>query len=134
MKAFALPFLLTFAATVAAAAPPMEATPLGTWENPRHTIAVRVASCGAQLCGKIISASPKAIADARDAGVDNLIGTELLRDYRPSGNNRWSGTVYVPDMGRSFSSRIVQIAPNKLRISGCLVAGFICKSQDWTRL
>jgi uncharacterized protein (DUF2147 family) len=134
MRALALPFLLICAATAAYAAPPTAVTPIGTWQNPKHTIAVRVEQCGSELCGKIVSATPEALADARDAGVTNLIGTELLRDYRSAGPGRWSGTVYVPDMGRSFSSHIVQPAPNTLRISGCLIAGFLCKSQDWTRL
>jgi uncharacterized protein (DUF2147 family) len=122
------------ATTVAQAAAPAATSPIGTWQNPRRTISVRIEMCGSQLCGKIIAATAQAESDARDAGVTNLIGTELLRDYRPTGDGRWSGTVYVPDMGRSFSSRIVELAPNKLRISGCLVAGFLCKSQDWTRI
>jgi uncharacterized protein (DUF2147 family) len=134
MRAFALSFLLICAATAADAAPPTAATPIGTWQNPKRSITVRIEMCGSELCGKIVAASAEAQSDARDAGVANLIGTELLRDYRQSGPGRWSGTVYVPDMGRSFSSRIVQQAPNTLRISGCLVAGFLCKSQDWTRL
>ncbi|MET0307635.1 MAG: DUF2147 domain-containing protein [Sphingomonas sp.] len=134
MRAFALPFLLMIAATAVQAAPPAADTPIGTWQNPRRSIAVRVEMCGSQLCGKIVSATPEALADAKDAGVTNLIGTELLRDYKPTSPGHWSGTVYVPDMGRSFSSHIVQATPNTLRISGCLIAGFICKSQDWTRL
>lgn len=134
MRLLALPLLLIGAATAAWAAPPVVVSPLGTWQNPKHTIAVRVEQCGSELCGKIVAASPEAMADAREAGVTNLIGTQLLRDYRASGRQRWSGTVYVPDMGRSFSSHIIQPAPNTLRISGCLIAGFICKSQDWTRL
>lgn len=134
MKTLVLPLALVGAATAAWAAPPAEVSPIGTWQNPKHTIAVRVEQCGEQLCGKIVSASAEAMADAREAGVEKLIGTQLLRDYRPSGKLRWSGTVYVPDMGRSFSSHIVQPAPNTLRISGCLIAGFLCKSQDWTRV
>lgn len=134
MRALTLPFLLICAATAAGAAPPAATTPIGTWQNPKHSIAVRVEQCGNELCGKIVSATAEAQQDARDSGVKNLIGIELLSDYRSTGPGRWSGTVYVPDMGRSFSSHIVQPAPNTLRISGCLIAGFLCKSQDWTRL
>lgn len=134
MKALALPLVLMCAATAALAAPATVDSPLGTWQNPKRTISVRIELCGNELCGHIIAASPQAQSDARDAGVNNLIGLELLRDYQQSGPGHWSGTVYVPDMGRSFSSHIVQSAPNTLRISGCLVAGFICKSQEWTRL
>ena len=125
--------LSAFALAAAPVAVPLD-QPVGLWENPRATIRVRTAPCGAALCGAIVAASPTAEADARDAGVTNLIGTELLRDYRQIGPDRWAGTVYVPDMGHSFSSRIVQLSPDTLQISGCLIGGFLCKSQIWKRV
>lgn len=107
---------------------------LGTWQNPYRSIAVRTSMCGEQLCGTIVSATQEALQDARDSGVQNLIGTQLLRAYRRDSAVRWTGTVYVPDMGRSFYSHIVVVSPTKLRISGCVLGGWICKSQEWTRL
>ncbi|WP_206366437.1 DUF2147 domain-containing protein [Sphingomonas gei] len=117
-------------AVAGAAADPV----FGTWANPKHTIAVKTALCGGALCGAIVDATAKAQSDARDAGIEHLVGTELLRAYHKTGSGHWSGTVFVPDMGRSFASRIVQLSPNTLRISGCIWGGLICKSQDWTRL
>ncbi|WP_448662721.1 DUF2147 domain-containing protein [Sphingomonas sp. CJ20] len=119
----------------AAAPAPVAADPIfGVWGNPARTIAVRIAACGQEICGTIVEATAKAEQDARAAGVNTLIGVELLKDYRQTAPTRWSGTVYVPDMGRSFSSHIVAESPNSLRIAGCLVGGFLCKSQVWTRL
>jgi len=116
------------------AAPPPNAV-LGIWVNPRHTLAVQTAACETGgLCGAIVRAAAEAQADARDAGVPQLIGLQLLQDYRPARKGVWSGRVYVPDMGRSFSSRIEQTSPDALKISGCLVGGFLCKSQTWQRL
>ncbi|MGE1070903.1 DUF2147 domain-containing protein, partial [Pantoea agglomerans] len=37
------------------------------------------------------------------------------------------------DRGRSFSSTIEQIDADRLKISGCLLRGWLCKSQIWTR-
>ena len=130
---------LSAAAMMLAPAPLMGATathdmPIGLWENPKGTIRVRTAPCGDALCGAIAGATATAEADARDAGVSNLIGTQLLKDYRKIGPDRWAGTVYVPDMGHSFSSRIVQLAPDTLKISGCLIGGWLCKSQIWKRV
>ena len=128
------------AALVLAAAPAVAGTtatrdlPLGLWQNPKGTIRVRTTTCGDALCGAVAAASPSAEADARDAGINNLIGIELLKDYRKIGLDRWAGTVYVPDMGHSFSSRIQRLAPDTLKISGCLVGGFLCKSQIWKRV
>lgn len=115
------------------AAAPSSDPVFGTWTNPRRTIAVKTALCGSKLCGVIVAANAKAQDDAREAGIGHLVGTELLREYRKTGSG-WSGTVFIPDMGRSFSSHIVQRSPNVLRISGCILGGLICKSQDWERL
>ena len=105
----------------------------GTWVNPDGTVAVKTGNCAGRLCGWISWASPEALQDAKDSGVEKLIGTELLQDYRAEAPGRWRGTVYVPDMGHSFSSRITQLSPYKLKISGCLLGGFICKSQVWRK-
>ena len=138
---------LTLALCVAAAMPAQASGPVrtsaaspsrdpifGTWTNPRRTIVVKILLCGSELCGEIVAAGAEAQNDAREAGVERLIGTELLQDYRKTGSGRWTGTVFVPDMARSFSSHIVQRSPDVLRISGCILGGLICKSQDWTRI
>ncbi|MHA6720500.1 DUF2147 domain-containing protein [Sphingomonas sp. RS6] len=114
--------------------PPAAEAVLGTWQNPHRSIAVRTEMCGEQLCGRIVAATAEALQDARDSGVPNLIGTELLRAYRKDNDTRWTGTVYVPDMGKSFYSHIVVVSQTRLRISGCILGGWICKSQEWTRL
>ena len=130
MKMIALALML---AASTSAIPQPALSPIGVWQNPKGTLRVRTQLCGALLCGNIIWASPKAMADARDAGVSSLIGTELLSDYRHSGTGRWTGQVYVPDQGRRFYSTIEQKGPNDIRISGCILGGLLCKRQDWTR-
>ena len=107
---------------------------IGTWTNPKGTLQVRTDACGPLLCGIIVWAAPKSIADARRAGVTQLVGTPLLRDYHANGRNSWAGSVFIPDKGRTFSSRIKQTAPDRLTISGCLIAGFFCRAQEWRRV
>ena len=130
MKMMALALML---AASTSALPPPVATPIGVWQNPKGTIRVRTRLCGNLLCGNIVWASAKAMAYAHDAGVNSLIGTELLSDYRRSGAARWTGQVYVPDQGRRFYSTIEQKSANDIRISGCILGGLLCKRQDWTR-
>ncbi|MGV3770331.1 MAG: DUF2147 domain-containing protein [Sphingobium phenoxybenzoativorans] len=105
----------------------------GLWLNPRGSVAVQAGDCDGKLCGWVSWASRAALADAAAADVPHLVGTELLQDYRPSGPKRWAGRVYVPDMGRSFQSTIEQIDPQHLKISGCILAGLLCRSQIWRR-
>lgn len=132
--AFALIAAVSTPAQASGSAPTTPDPIFGTWTNPKRTIAVKTALCGSELCGTIVAANAEAQRDAREAGVEPLIGTELLREYRKTGVGSWSGTVFVPDMGRSFSSHIVQKSPDVLRISGCIFRGLICQSQDWARL
>jgi uncharacterized protein (DUF2147 family) len=97
MKLFIFAVLMALS-TIAHAA--TAATPFGVWQNPKGTILVRTHSCGQMLCGDIIWAGPTAIADAREAGITSLVGTQLLSNYHASGAGRWTGQVYVPDQGR----------------------------------
>jgi uncharacterized protein (DUF2147 family) len=95
---------------------------------------VRTSDCGGGLCGAIVWANGKALNDARQAGITHLIGTELLQNYRQTARKVWQGRVYVPDMGHSFPSHIVQTGPNQLTISGCLIGNLLCRSQVWRRV
>jgi len=121
------------ALVLAATAVPAPAAIVGVWHNPKNSVAVKTGACGQRLCGWIVRASAKAQADARRAGAPELIGTALLRSYRPNGRGRWSGQVWIPDMGRAFGSTITQLDPDTLNVKGCLIGGFICKSQVWRR-
>lgn len=106
----------------------------GTWRNPDGTVEVRIDSCGEHLCGTVTGAKPEALADAKDSGYPNLLGMQLMRNYRAEGPRRWSGTVFVPDLNHSFSSHIELIDPSHAKIAGCLWHQFFCKSQVWQRL
>lgn len=107
---------------------------IGTWINPRGTVAVETRACGVALCGKVSWAAAQAQQDAADAGVRALVGTEILQDFRPAASGRWEGTVFVPDMGRSFQSIIAMQDGGRMRVSGCILGRWICKSQLWRRL
>jgi uncharacterized protein (DUF2147 family) len=105
----------------------------GLWMNPDNSVQVDVQSCGEGICGRVVWASPEARADARAGGTPNLVGTEVLRDYRPIAPGEWKGQVFLPDEGRTFRSKMVQLGPGALRISGCEVEGLLCKAQTWHR-
>ncbi|WP_239017734.1 DUF2147 domain-containing protein [Sphingomonas aracearum] len=106
----------------------------GVWSNAKGTLHVQTAACGEKLCGSVVWATDKAKTDSLKGGVTHLVGTQLLQEYRRTGTNSWAGRVFVPDMGRTFSSRIQRLPSGELKISGCLVGGLICKSQTWHRV
>ncbi|MBU6266932.1 MAG: DUF2147 domain-containing protein [Sphingomonadales bacterium] len=129
LLALCLPAMLACAAPALATGP----MPEGLWRNPRGDVEVAIAACGGSLCGTVAWAGQEAQADAREAGTPRLIGTPVLKDYRPAAAAMWQGEVFVPDIGRTFFSRIQMIDADHLRISGCLLHGLICKAQTWTR-
>jgi uncharacterized protein (DUF2147 family) len=139
MKKYRL--LVWVGAILAAGSPALAGTPKpaqpvaeGIWLNPRGTVAVRTGDCAGRLCGWVAWASPVAKADARDSGVDPLLGTELLQNYHHKGSRAWSGSLYVPDIGHRFPSTITLLGPSELKVEGCLIGGFICRSQVWQRI
>ena len=73
---------------------------------------------------------------ASKGGRKALVATAdiVVEDYRPGGSGKWSGTVYVPDMGHSFPSTITRLGAADLKIRGCLIGGFLCKSQIWHKI
>jgi len=131
---FIAPLLVALAIPAIASAQPVVNESEGLWINPHDSVVVRTSSCAAKLCGWIVWANAEALADARESGVRQLIGTELLQDYHPTNAHSWSGTVFVPDLGRNISSQINQLSSNELKIKGCILGGLICKSQLWTRI
>jgi len=123
--------LLLAAAPIPATDP--RAAILGTWHNPKNSVAVKTGRCGDKLCGWVVRASEKARTDVASKGYPPLLGTALLREYKPSGKARWSGQIYVPDMGRAFGSTVTMIDADTLNVKGCLIGGMLCKSQIWRR-
>jgi uncharacterized protein (DUF2147 family) len=133
MKAAIVGLIGIAAAIPAAAVAPSTSDLDGIWVNPHNSVAVKTSRCGDRLCARVVWLNAEAAQDAQGGGIAHPIGTEVLQDYRPIGDGRWRGTVFVLDMGRSFSSRIEPAGPGLLKVSGCLVGGFLCKSQIWHR-
>lgn len=106
----------------------------GVWSNPKNTVHVRYEPCGdGAICGTVVWASDKAIADARRGGTPNLIGTRIFRNLYRAGPNRWKGKVFVPDINRTFSGSVT-VEGDTMIGRGCLLLGVGCKSQTWHRV
>jgi len=129
--------LMTMAASALLAVLPAAASaapPKGVWTNPRGSVRVVFQSCGHAMCGKVVWASPQAQADTRAKGGEPLLGAMLFRDFVEEERGRWTGSVFIPDIGQTVSGTIEQSGPDTLVGEGCLMAGFGCQSQTWTRV
>ena len=104
----------------------------GVWRNTDNTVHIKAAPCGGNMCATVVWADDKtkATVAARDR---NIIGMQLLRDFRESGPSEWKGTVYVPDRDMTVSGTITLIDHNTLKAVGCFL-GMICQTRHWTRI
>lgn len=104
------------------------------WRNPGDSVRIRFSPCGqGRVCGVVTWASDKAKADARRGGTEQLVGTNLFRNFQRVAPGQYKGHVFVPDMNRTFSGHM-EIKGDSMIGKGCVLAGLICKQQVWTRI
>jgi uncharacterized protein (DUF2147 family) len=120
---------LALAGNAAAAAPPP-----GVWANPANTVHVAFERCGAAVCGTVVWASAKAKVDAERGGTGKLVGAQLFRHFVEEAPGRWSGEVFVPDIGRTISGTLTLTDKRTLTGEGCVLPGIACKTQTWKRI
>ena len=126
----------TFAA--AAALPAQAAQPItGRWATVDGKAIVQIAPCGKQLCGrieKIVKPTPgRPQTDIKNPEPalrsKPLVGLALLSGFEEAGD-LWKGTIYDPESGKSYSSKVSRNANGTLKVQGCIA--FFCKTQTWT--
>src|SRR5437764_1455722 len=94
------------------------ADPKGTWLTENGRSRVRIADCGAALCGTIVwlkepndpeTGKPKTDKQNADAGKRGrpLIGVSIVLGMKPSVTpDKWSGEVYNAEDGKTYSGNI----------------------------
>ena len=124
MPAATIALLLALQAATAA---PIE----GRWRSPGGNSIIDVARCGESWCGTVAWASARAKEDAAKA-TSQLVGTQLLTDVKPNGDDRWIGRIYIPDKNMRLTAKIEVEPGGQLKVSGCLAGKSFCKAQLWT--
>ena len=115
----------------------------GTWRLSDGKVTVKVTPCGARLCGRVVAlrkprdgkGRPRLDKENPNPALRSrpVIGLTILSNMRASGEGRWSGTIYNPDDGNTYSSRMQLLGPTTMRVDGC-VAGVLCKSMKFIRV
>ena len=111
----------------------------GDWINQDRSALVRIAPCGAQLCGTVVRVLargpkvPRTDVNNSDPRLRSrlLVGLRVLSGFARSGARWGGGRAYDPKTGSSYRSNL-ELNPNgTLKVTGCVL--FICRSQTWTR-
>ena len=120
--------LLVAVALLAASAPPALASDAaGLWIRDDGSAKLRFVPCGGggTLCGFL--------AWKKESGGAAKIGQKLFSDMKPNGEDTWAGTAFNPEDGKRYTAKLT-LSGDHLVTAGCVLAGLICQSFDWTRV
>jgi uncharacterized protein (DUF2147 family) len=111
----------------------------GVWLTNTADAQIRMAKCGAGMCGTIVwmkDQSTTTDVHNPDPGKRSrpLLGLMIALDFRPSARDpdKLVGRFYNAEDGNTYTGSINPGGPNELRVEGCLA--IFCQSQTWTRV
>lgn len=101
----------TAAMTVTALADPIE----GTWKRPNGTL-IKYSGSGSRYCGTVMT------GDYAGKSIGCMNGT----------GGSYKGKVNKLDEGKTYSGK-ASVSGNRLKLSGCVFGGIVCKTETLVR-
>lgn len=109
----------------------------GVWLNPENGSNIEFYKCGADLCAKITKVNDGQKTDDKnpDAAKKNrpIVGLVIMENAKKTGDNKWAGSLYNRENGKSYSGTVTVKTKEAVDLSGC-VAAVLCKTVTWTRV
>jgi len=96
----------------------------GLWMRHDGASKILLAPCGVALCGAIVW--------LRNPNSKAYVGQRVFAAMVRADQNSWTGQAFNPEDGRAYSGRMV-VSGKKMRTSGCVFGGLICKTVTWVR-
>ena len=128
--------LLAFGGGVAAAA-----DPTGTWSTDAGKVTVKVSKCGGGLCGRIVAmkipntkeGKPKTDKHNPNPSLRKrpLIGLTVMNGMKPTGTNKWAGSIYNADDGKTYKATMT-MAGNAMNVRGCVLV--FCSTKKFVKV
>lgn len=109
----------------------------GRWATPDKSSHIVIEDCGdGTPCGKIAWFTPED-PDAKDANNPDeslrnqpILGLTILKGFERKGDRWKDGTIYDPEAGKSYASKLELQDDGTLEVKGCIA--FLCQTQVWT--
>jgi uncharacterized protein (DUF2147 family) len=140
-------WLVAMAAVLAASAASAVAAERldGYWMDSDGEVLLEIGQCGTTRCGKVAwLRKPRGpdggpLRDFRnsDAGLQRrfVCGLTVVSGFKKQPDGTWGdGTVYVPDLGMSFSGHAEVLGPNHVKVTGYVLLPMFGSSEIWTRI
>ena len=96
----------------------------GFWTRDDGAARIQFSPCGQALCGVIVW--------LRHTGAKAHVGQQVFFDMVRADQNSWTGKAFNPEDGKTYSGKMV-VTGKKLKTSGCVFGGLICKTVAWQR-
>jgi uncharacterized protein (DUF2147 family) len=123
---------------------------LGYWTTQDKDAVFEIYRCGVEYCGKIVQMDepsyppedkdlaglPKMDRKNPDPGLRSrkLLGLTILERFGYDGGNAWSGRVYNPEDGRTYSCKLsIDGGGDRLKVRGYVGLTLLGRTQTWTR-
>jgi uncharacterized protein (DUF2147 family) len=113
---------------------------IGTWLTQQGDARIRVAKCGAALCGTVawlrdaVDATGKPPIDSKNPNPTlrsrKVLGIRIF-EMQQDAMGSWTGGIYNADDGQTYRGRLAPRGENELEVQGC--SGSLCGSETWTR-
>ena len=131
MRKLLLSIIAAFAVSMGAA---FAGEPTGTWVTQGGDSKVRIVPCGGGFCGTIVWLNE----DRKDSNNPDpslrgrsLVGVQLIFNMQGSGDS-YSGKLYNPRDGKSYSGNLLELGPGAIRVEGCWLG--VCGGENLRRV
>jgi uncharacterized protein (DUF2147 family) len=124
---------------------------LGLWDTSEKDWKIEIFNCGSKYCGRIAWLKEPLYPADDDGGMGGrpivdrenpnpnlrsrqLLGLQIMEGFTYIGNNVWEkGTIYNPDNGKSYKSKMTLSALNRLEMRGFIGIPLLGGTSIWTR-
>jgi uncharacterized protein (DUF2147 family) len=118
------------------------AEPTGTWLTQQGDAHIRVAKCGAAMCGTITWLKEAIDSATGQPPVDSKNPNPALRNRKvlgirifamqPDGSGNYAGPIYNTDDGQTYQAKLTLRSAEQMEVQGC--AGPLCGSEMWSKI
>ena len=109
----------------------------GVWLNPENGSNIEFYKCGDGLCAKLTKVTDGQATDDKNPDPAKrsrpIVGLVIMENAKKSGANKWAGTLYNRENGKSYAGTVTVKSKDAVDLSGC-VAAVLCRSVTWTRI
>jgi uncharacterized protein (DUF2147 family) len=98
---------------------------LGSWARVDGGARIEIEACEMRICATNTW--------VRDTKSDEAVGDKLVMTLKPESGSVLTGEAFDRKRDKTFAMRITLQQANQMTTYGCVLAGLVCKSQNWTR-